>query len=170
MTLLTVTQHAGDADSLKRFLTAQLHKQQRLRGLEVSIHHVYIHNLINHTLTLAIHSSIRSPCTYNFDSYMYSQPDCSVEVSSKTAKRYAAWIVTLPIIGLRGKVHKQTELHDNAVGRSERNALAHAGSVLTACAVPNPQSQSHGLESQDDVDKLIFYPHIWIKARYESYF
>ena len=69
-------------------------------------------------------------------------------------KRYAAWIATLPIIGLRGKVHKQTELRDNAVGRSERNALAHAGSVLAACAVPDPQS--HGLESQDDVDKFIF--------------
>ena len=79
-------------------------------------------------------------------------------------KRYAAWIATLPIIGLRGKVHKQTELRDNAVGRSERNALAHAGSVLAACAVPDPQS--HGLESQDDVDKFIFYPHIWIKPRY----
>ena len=66
-----VTQHAGDADSLKRFLTTQLHKQQRLRGLEVSMY-VYIHNVINHTLTLSIHFSIRSPCTYNSDSYMYS--------------------------------------------------------------------------------------------------
>lgn len=37
-----VTQHAGDADSLKRFLTAQLHKQQRLRGLEVSIMYIFI--------------------------------------------------------------------------------------------------------------------------------
>ena len=48
-----VTQHAGDADSLKDFLTAQLHKHQRLRGLEVSIY-LYIYNLINNVCTETI--------------------------------------------------------------------------------------------------------------------
>ena len=92
------------------------------------------------------------------------QPDKSQQVSDRTVKRYASWIATQPNIGLRKKVHHQTALRDNAVGRSERNSLAHAGSILAACAVPDPTGD--GPRVTHEVDKFIFYPHMWVKPRY----
>ena len=96
--------------------------------------------------------------------YVCVQIGSTQQVSDRTVRRYASWIATKSNISLRKKVHKQTELRDNAVGRSERNSLAHAGSIIAACAVPDPKDRSRCQE--DEVDKFVFYQHTWIQPKY----